>query len=69
MLELLELEPGLTSSQISERLKAKPNSVRTMIWKLVQANKLERKEKPIELVRGPKSAGSYYLTPMAPQSQ
>jgi hypothetical protein len=62
VLALLERQPNMTQAQIAAGLKAKPNSVRAVLWKLVICQKiLATKNANAAKMTGPKVVNVYCL--------
>ena len=63
ILTLLGSQPNITQSQISQQLKAKPHSIRAVLWKLVhRENKiLATKGALTATMTGPKVVNTYCL--------
>jgi len=63
ILALLGSQPNITQSQISQQLKAKPHSIRAVLWKLVhRENKiLATKGALTATMTGPKVVNTYCL--------
>ena len=66
ILSLLESRPNITQFQISQQLKAKPHSIRAVLWKLVhRENKiLATKGAKADTMTGPKVVNTYCLAPV-----
>jgi predicted ArsR family transcriptional regulator len=62
VLALLERQPNMTQAQIAVGLKAKPNSVRAVLWKLVNCQKIQSaKSARAATMTGPKVVNVYCL--------
>ena len=60
ILTLLKRGTGLTQAQISQQLKAKPHSVRAVLWKLVGQGKISAtKSAKAATIPGPKVVNVY----------
>jgi len=64
ILNLLGRQPNLTSAQIATELKAKPHSLKAVLWKLVnRQNKVVADRSANNLGKGPKIINVYCLAP------
>jgi hypothetical protein len=62
VLALLGRQPNMTQAQIAVGLKAKPNSVRAVLWKLVNCQKIQAiKTARAATMTGPKMVNVYCL--------
>jgi hypothetical protein len=64
ILDLLGRQPNITSAQIAAELKAKPHSLKAVLWKLVhRQNKVVADRSANNLGKGPKIVNVYCLAP------
>jgi Mn-dependent DtxR family transcriptional regulator len=64
ILDLLGRQPNITSAQIATKLKAKPHSLKAVLWKLVhRQNKVVADRSANNLGKGPKIVNVYCLAP------
>ena len=64
ILDLLAREPNITSAQIAAHLKAKPHSLKAVLWKLVnKQNRVIADRSAANLGKGPKIINVYCLAP------
>jgi hypothetical protein len=64
ILDLLAREPNITSAQIAAHLKAKPHSLKAVLWKLVNRDcKVVADKSANNLRKGPKIINVYCLAP------
>lgn len=61
IIDLLTAEPGLNSKQITEKLQAKPPSVKVTLCKLMKSDRVtrEKQEAAEKVVAGPKNLYVY----------
>jgi predicted transcriptional regulator len=58
--ELLKVEPGLTSSAITEKLNKDPRTVKVILWKMHKTGKIARQKQPrVEKKKGPANEYAY----------
>lgn len=64
ILLLLERQPNITSAQMASELNAKPNSLKAVLWKLVNRQKKVVADRSANnLGKGPKIVNVYCLAP------
>lgn len=64
ILDLLQREPNITAAHMCATLKAKPHSLKAVLWKLVnKQNRVIADRSAANLGKGPKIVNVYCLAP------